>query len=146
MVLGLALVTACAPAAATSAGAIRAEEEPTLLVSDGGVLRPIRNGGRVAIPDGWAAVTFSPLPLQRSDLYLDVGLADPAGRRIDAAVELTYEMIEMSHGVYEARATAHQGRYRMPVQVAMPGRWRFTLTIDRGGRPTTLVIIVPDIG
>jgi hypothetical protein len=146
IVLGLALVTACAPATATSAGAIRAEEEPTFLVSDGGVLRPIKNGGRVAIPDGWATVTFSPLPLQRSDLNLDVGLADAAGRPIDAAVEVTYEMLDMSHGVYAARATAHQGRYRMPVQVVMPGRWRFTLTIDRGGRPTTVVIVGADIG
>lgn len=144
--LALALVTACAPAAATTASTGAAEEQPTILASDGGLLRPITNGGRVAIPDGWATVTFSPLPLAREQLDLDIAVLDAAGRPVDAAVQVTYEMLDMSHGVFTQRATLHQGRHRMPVNIAMPGRWRFTVTIDHGGRATTVVLVVPEIG
>lgn len=144
--LALALVTACAPTAVTNARMPAAGEEPTILATDGGLLRPIRNGGRVAIPDGWATLTFSPLPLQRDQLDLDVGVLDAAGRPADAAVQVTYESLDMDHGVFTQRATAHERRYRVPVQIVMPGRWRFTVSIERGGQATRLVIVVPDIG
>lgn len=120
--------------------------ETTILVSDGGMLRPIDNGGRVAIPDGWATVTLSPPPLQRTDFALDIDVLDASGRALEAAVEVRYEMVQMDHGVITERATSHAGRHRVPVHIPMPGMWRFTVSIDRGGVVTSLIVVVPEIG
>ena len=120
--------------------------DTTILISDGGMLRPIENGGRVTIPDGWVTVTLSPPPLQRTDFTLDVEVLDDSGIAVDAAVEISYQMLQMDHGVFTERATAHAGRYRIPVHIPMPGTWRFTVSIDRGGVVTSLVVVVPEIG
>lgn len=150
LLLAGALLGACGAAAtatvpdpeSTAAEAI----ETTILVLDGGMLRPVENGGRVAIRDGWATVTLSPPPLQRTDFALDVAVLDASGRAVDAAVEVTYEMVQMDHGVFTERATIHAGRYRVPVHIPMPGTRRFTVRIDRGGVVTSLIVVVPEIG
>jgi len=150
LILAGALLGACGAAtAATAPSPMPAAVEvieTTILVSDGGILRPIENGGRVAIPDGWATVTLSPPPLQRTDFALDVEVLDASGRALDAAVDVTYEMVQMDHGVFTERATSHAGRYRVPVHIPMPGMWRFTVSIDRGGVVTSLIVVVPEIG
>ena len=150
VLLGMAAVLAgaCAPAAAGSGAAegIPDEEQPTILVSDGGVLRPMANGGRVAIPGGWATVTLSPLPLEREALDLDVAVTDVDGRPVSADLRVAYEMVGMDHGSGAERALAHAGAYRMPLHLAMPGSWRLTVLIDRGGDVTTLVVVLPQAG
>lgn len=148
--LGLAAIIAgaCAPVAAQSASAPdpAGEEQPTILISDGGVLRPVVNGGRIAIEGGWATVTLSPLPLERESLDLDVVLTGVDGQPVSADVEVAYDMVGMDHGSGRERAVAHAGGYRMPLHLAMPGSWRLKVRIDRGGEVTTLVVVLPQAG
>lgn len=149
MLLVLTLA-ACTPAAAGIAAVPTPQgEEPaaeTILVSEGGMLRPLENGGRVAISDGWATVRFSPPPLQRSDLVLDVAVLDAKGRPVQATVAVTYEMLQMDHGRSTERAVPHDGLFRMAVRIPMPGAWRFTIHIDRDGVASDLIVVVPEIG
>ncbi|MBM4434231.1 MAG: hypothetical protein FJ028_03825 [Chloroflexi bacterium] len=145
-----ALLISCGGASATSAGAPRvaavSAERPTILLNEGGVFRPIDNGGRVAIPGGWATVEFSPLPLTRSDVYLDVAVLDPAGKPVGATVSVSYEMVLMDHGTYSRQASMHGGRHRMPISIVMPGKWQFAIAIDRNGTVTRFLVVVPEIG
>jgi len=91
-------------------------------------------------------VTFSPLPLEREALDLDVAVADVDGRPVPADVEVAYQMVGMTHGGGAEHAVVHAGAHRMPLHLAMPGSWRLTVLIDRGGDVTTLVVVLPQAG
>jgi len=144
------LLAACAPAAAKADGAAAigeahpatGSEGQPILVNEGGILRPIANGGRVALRSGgWARLTFSPFPLaQKSDL--DVALEDAAGRLMSADVVVEYEMLDMDHGHVTEHAVLHQGRYRAPLSFSMYGAWKFAIRVTRGSNVETLAIVV----
>lgn len=144
--LAALLVGACAARvpAAVAEPAAPADAEATVFVSEGGMLRPLANGGRVALRDGWAEVRFTPYPLgPRSDL--DVRIIDGrSGRAADADVTVLYEMLGMEHGMVVQRATPRSdGHHTAPLNVAMPGQWRFMLRIARSGEVESVVLVLP---
>ncbi len=150
-ILGALLITACssvatttpAPAAATPASA--AAKETTILANDGGVLRPIANGGRVALRNGWATVRLSPTRLDVEG-QLEVSIFDPDGRPATADVSVDYVSMDMDHGHTIERGVLHEGCYRMPLVFLMPGSWRLVIHVVRGGTEETLTVVLPDVG
>ncbi len=148
LILVGALLGACTEAVAhpqppsaaggTSAGA-------TILVSEGGVMRPIQNGGRVALRSGWATLRFSPLPLD-FESSLDVALFDSSGASVTGDVSAQYESIDMDHGRTTSTGSPHEGGYRMPLAFEMPGAWRVVVRIARGGTEETITIVLPAVG
>lgn len=145
----LLVLAACAPAVSDAApagvGAVDAGE-PQVFVLDGGLLAPLANGGRVALANGWAELSFSPYPPRtRSDL--DVRVFDGAsGQPVRADVTLTYEMIAMEHGIVLQRAIARDGgHHRFPLNVAMPGAWRFLVKVVHQGTSSTVLLLIPEV-
>lgn len=145
-ILTASILTACGSAAATTptpasgAGAT----EAAILASDGDVLRPIANGGRVALREGWATIRFSSLASERADL--DVALFDVSGRSVRGDVRVSYASLDMDHGSTTTVAAEHEGAYRVPLEFVMPGRWRLVVRITRGDVQETLTILLPEVG
>lgn len=148
LILAGALLGACTEAAAhpqppsvargTSPAAI-------ILVSEGGVMRPIENGGRVALRTGWATLRFSPVPLDfRSTL--DMTLFDASGAPAAGEVSAQYESIDMDHGRTTSTSAPHEGGYRMPLVFEMPGSWKVVVRIVRAGAEETITIVLPAVG
>lgn len=138
--LALAACVPAAPGAPTDA-------TPRAFVNEGGLLAPLANGGRVQLVDGWAQVYFAPYPpITRSDL--DVVVYDGAsGRPVSADVFVAYEMLGMEHGLVTRRAApGAAGHHRMPLHLAMPGTWRFTVNVEVNGVASKVLLIVPEVG
>lgn len=142
----LLALAACAPVA-PAASVAPVDETPRAFVSEGGFLAPLKNGGRVQLADGWAQLYFAPYPPQaRTDL--DVVVYDGAtGRPASADVSIAYEMLGMEHGVVTQRAApGAPGHHRIPLNLGMPGMWRFQLKVLHGGATSTVLLIVPEVG
>lgn len=149
------LLAACAPAAAGStaetaaaaapAGGPAASADVTILASEGGVLRPIANGGRVGLREGWATVRLSPVPL-RERVELDVGVFDGSGRAVSGDVHVTYESIDMDHGRTTAAGIPDDSGHHVPLEFLMPGAWRLVLEITRGGITDKVTLVLPEVG
>ena len=144
--LAASFVGACGSAAATTAAppAGAAVTKASILVSDGGILRPIQNGGRVPLRGGWATVRFSSLNADHIDL--DVSIFDTGGRSVAAAVRLEYESTDMDHGVMGSKAVGREGGYRIPIDIPMPGAFRMTLHVTRGAAEDTVTLVLPQVG
>lgn len=144
-VLAVAALAACGPAAVATAPSPDLGP-PRAFVSEGGLLRPLANGDRVALANGWAELSFSPYPPSaRSDLdVLVVGAASEKPARADVSV--AYEMLGMEHGTVIQRATAGaNGHHVLPLNLAMPGTWRFQIKVVLDGTPSTVMLIVPEV-
>jgi hypothetical protein len=146
LVLAASLIAACGSAAATTAAgpAAAVATEAAILVSDGGVMRPMANGARVPLREGFATVRFSSLAAERVDV--DVTVLDAAGHRTPAEVRLSYESLDMDHGSLDMQAVAREGGYRGTLEFAMPGAWRLKLRIDRQGGTETVTLVLPQVG
>lgn len=132
-------------AARTSAGGPSAAGAVTILVSEGGLLRPVDNGGRVALHEGWATIRVSPVPL-RERTELDVGVFDGSGRAVAGRVDVTYESIDMDHGRTTVTGIPDDGGYHVPLELIMPGAWRLVVEIARGGTADTVTLVLPEVG
>ncbi len=146
-ILAALLVGGCGSAAATTAvlpAAAPAAPGPVILVSEGGVLRPVANGGRVPVRDAWATVRFSDLTHERIDL--DVAVLDIGGRSVPASVRVSFESTDMDHGTLDAIVAARDGGYRATIDVPMPGGLRVKLRIAREGSEDTVTLILPQVG
>ena len=146
-ILGALLVTSCSSAATTAPAPATTgtAKETTILAKDGGVLRPIANGGRLALRSGWATVRLSPTPLE-TDGQLEVSVFDTDGRPATADVSVDYVSMDMDHGHTMERGVLHEGCYRMPLAFVMPGSWRLVIHVARGGTEETLTVVLPDVG
>jgi hypothetical protein len=146
LILGASLLAACGSAAATTAtGAAAAPgTDAAILVSDGGVLRPIGNGGRVTLREGSATVRFSNLAAERVDM--DITLLDAGGRLAPADLLVSLESLDMDHGSTDVTAAPREGGYRASIAFPMPGAWRLRLRIDRGGSAETVTLVLPQVG
>lgn len=149
LVLGLVLslvASACAPAAAPApVSAAASGKDVTILASDGGVMRPIANGGRVPLRSGWATVTLSPVPLQDTG-QLKVSVFDADGRLAEADVSVDYVSMDMDHGHTVERGVLHENCYQMPLSFAMPGSWRLQIHVVHGAADETVTLVLPEVG
>ncbi|HEU5288219.1 MAG TPA: hypothetical protein VFV20_07440 [Candidatus Limnocylindria bacterium] len=140
------VASACAPTAApTPTSAAAPAKDVTILASDGGVMRPIANGGRVPLRGGWATITLSPVPLQET-AQLKVSVFDAEGRLAEANVSVDYASIDMDHGHTLERGVLHENCYQMPLSFAMPGSWRLLIHVVRGPTDDTVTLVLPDVG
>jgi hypothetical protein len=142
-VLVAVLATGCSVGVAASQPP--ATSEANLLVSEGGMLRPIDNGGRVGLKSGWATVKLWPSP-QDMDPNLEVAVFDAAGNVVSADVWVVYEMMDMDHGIDESRATFREGLHRMHLSFGMQGSWKLVVHIARAGLEESVVLVLPWIG
>ena len=122
-----------------------AAKETTILASEGGVLRPIANGGRVALRSGWATVRLSPTRVDQ-DGQLEVSVFDADGRPATAEVSVDYVSMDMDHGHTMEHGVFHEDCYRMPLSFVMPGSWRLVIHVARGGTDETVTLVLPDVG
>jgi len=143
LVTGCSAAVATSPASPTPFGQIA--RDTTILTSDGGVLRPIPNGGRVALRSGWAAVRLAPGKLEDRG-RLEVTVFDADGRQASADVSVDYASMDMDHGHTLEHGVVHEGCYRMPLTFVMPGSWRLVVRIARGGADETFTLVLPDVG
>ncbi len=140
-----ALFAASCTAATATAPSPAAPPDAPLLASESGVLRPIDNGGRVALKSGYATVKLSPSP-QSMDPLLQVWVFDSAGKAQEANVSVDYESLDMDHGMTTAMGQFHEGCYRMGLSFGMAGSWRLTIHVARGAAEEKLVLVLPWVG
>jgi hypothetical protein len=144
--LSVVLASGCAAATATPpATTAAAADEAPLLANEGGVLRPIENGGRVAMHSGYATVRLSPSP-QSMDPLLQVTVFDAADGAQEADVSVDYESLDMDHGVTTAHGMLHEGCYRMGLSFGMAGSWRLVIHVTRAGAEEKVVLVLPWVG
>lgn len=143
-VLSALLATSCSAATTAVAPAAAAPDAP-LLTSEGGVLRPIDNGGRIALHSGYATVRLSPSP-QDLDPQLQVSLFNSSGQPMTGDVSVDYESLDMDHGMTVAQGVLHEGCYRMGLSFGMAGRWRLVIHVMGGGSEEQVVLVLPWVG
>ena len=149
--LACAASAAVAPDSATPTAAARASDpvaaapQAPILIEEGGVLRPLANGGRVALRSGWATVRLSTLP-PKVEADLVVALFDAAGAPAAGEVRAQYESLDMDHGRTSARSTPLEGAYRVPLSFEMPGAWKILIHVTRGGVDETVTLVLPLAG
>lgn len=142
------IATACGQASVgtpASASASATGKDVTILASDGAVMRPIANGGRVPLRAGWATITLSPVPLEET-AQLQVSVFDTGGHLVDADVSVDYVSMDMDHGHTVEHGVLHENCYRMPLSFAMPGSWRLLVHVVRGGTDDTVTLVLPEVG
>ncbi len=142
--LALVLATGCS-AATAAAPTTSATADAPLMVSEGGVLRPIENGSRLSLRSGYATVRLWPSP-EDMDPNLQVGLFDAAGKPAVANVSVVAEMLDMDHGTETATGVLRDGLYQMHLSFGMQGRWRLVVHIARDGAEEILTLVLPWVG
>lgn len=145
------VLAACSTASAETATAMphasaaAAVPDAPLLTSEGGVLRPVENGGRLPMRAGYATVRLTPGP-QSMDPQIDVTLFDNSGLPVTADVFAEYESLDMDHGVEKIQARAVDGGYRMRLSFSMQGMWRVVVHVARGASEERLTLVLPWVG
>jgi hypothetical protein len=142
--LGLLVATACTAATAAVPTPGPNEDAP-LLASEGGVLRPIDNGTRLALRTGYATVRFTPSP-QSMDPDLLLSIVDASGNATAADVSVDWESLDMDHGMSTEHSKPVDGGYRTRISFAMPGSWRLVIHVVRGGAEEKLILVLPWVG
>ncbi len=149
VVLGAAIV-ACGPLPGTKVQPLapRATSTPEaqLFRLDKGFMFPLTNGARVEVANGWIEPHFAQLTSQRyADLDVVVG-----GESIDPAsadVTVSYEMLEMAHGVQTLHADPAAGGHHLAhIPMGMYGTWRISVSVQLGGETSTAVLILSGTG
>ena len=116
-----------------------------LLTNEGGVLRPIENGGRLPMRSGYATVRLTPGP-QSMDPQVDLVVFDSAGQAVAADVFAEYESLDMDHGIEKTQARQVDGCYRMRLSFSMQGMWRVVIHVARGTTEEKLTLVLPWVG
>lgn len=127
------LLAACgAPAVAP------ADVTASVFLSEGGFMRPLANGARVAlIEGGWATLTFSEFP-PRDGCHLEIDLESTSATSVSVATE----MVGMDHDMASPAALEHAGRYRVPLAFPMPGAYRVLVRVETAAGASTLTLVV----
>lgn len=140
LVIALALLIA----GCTAPGADEVTEQVTAAVflSEGGVMRPLQNGDRVALLEGgWATLTFSVFP-PRDGSELEVALQGTAATSISVATE----MVGMDHDATTETAVLRDGRYLVPLSFPMPGAYRVLVRVSGAAATSTLTLVIASGG
>lgn len=156
LALGLALIGAAALAwsyagtvtardGASSSTASLSGAAAHILIDEGGVMRPVANGGRVALRAGWATVRFDRVPIG-PDSQVVVTVFDGSGAVIVSEVTAVYEALDMDHGRTVARSAIDGASHRMRLAFEMPGQWKVTVTVAREGSQETFTLVLPMAG
>ncbi len=149
--LGAVLLAGCSAATAatqTPAGSFSAAAVPDapLLASEGGIMRPIENGARLALQNGYVTVRLAPSP-QSMDPVVQVAVFDRAGQPVAAEVAVDYESIDMDHGQNTEPAVLRDGSYRARLSFAMQGIWRLVIHVKRAGvADDKVTLVLPWVG
>lgn len=122
----------------------RAAAAPILL-DEGGLMRPIPNGGRIPLRKGWATVRFDKIPVARQS-QLVVTLFDGSGTTAGADIAAEYEALGMDHGRTAVRGAADGGSHRIRLAFEMPGQWKVTVSVTRDGSRETFTLVLPMAG
>lgn len=131
------LLGACAAPGASTETSPAGGARSTIFVSEGGMVRPLENGARVALASGGAAaVSFSPFPPGR-EAALEVVLEGT-----DAEVSVSTSMVGMDHGAAVSRAAREGGRHRAALSFPMPSTYRIAIEVARPGAHDSVVLIV----
>lgn len=95
----------------------------------------IDNGGAIPIGAGLAMEVFvSPYPPARFDVDLDLHLTRSGEPVEGATVQISYDMMFMGHGPYEATPVERaQGHYGLSLDLSMYGSWVFDITVEAPG-------------
>jgi hypothetical protein len=106
---------------------------------------PLTNGSRITIENGWIEPRFAGMAPQKS-VDLDVLVGSDTGA--DASeVTVSYEMLEMAHGVQTIQAVAAGGgHHRAHIGMGMYGTWRISVRVLLGGVPSTAVLLLSGTG
>jgi len=142
---GLLIASCSAASAAAPTPTTTAMPDAPLMVSEGGVLRPVDNGARLPLPSGYAIVKLTPGP-QSMDPDLDVTIFDSAGTPAGVDVSAEFESLDMDHGIERVQARKTGSSYRMRLSFAMPGTWRVVIHVARGTSEEKLVLVLPWVG
>ncbi len=147
-----ALVVACgqpvvaADPAAGPPAPVQARTEPQLFAMDKDYMFPLRNGARVPIENGWIEPRFSPFPPAKS-VDLDVVVGGPSTGPVTADVTVSYEMLEMAHGVTTVHAETNvAGHHQAHIAMGMYGTWRIKVNVILDGVPSTATLILAGAG
>lgn len=144
-----AALVACGGAGPSSAvrAAPRASSTPDaqLFALDKGFMFPLANGSRIRVENGWIEPHFNALAPQKS-VDLDVVVASDTGAEA-SEVTVSYEMLEMAHGVQTVQAlAAGSGHHRAHIGMGMYGTWRFSVHVVLEGVPSTAVLVLSGTG
>jgi hypothetical protein len=148
--LGLLVVSLVACGGAAS-GATRvaprasATPDAQLFAFNKGFMFPLSDGSRIPIENGWIEPHFGGLKPQKS-IDLDVVVGSDTG--VDASdVTVSYEMLEMAHGVQTIQAVAGgSGHHRARIGLGMYGTWRISVRVTLAGATSTTVLILSGTG
>lgn len=123
------------------------EGEAQLFEMDKGFMFPIVNGARIPIENGWIEPHISPFPPHRSaDIDIVVG-ADGAADPAMADVTMSYEMLEMAHGVTTVKADPQSaGHHLAHMGMGMYGTWRIKVQVVLDGVTSTSVFLLTGTG
>ncbi len=143
-VLAAVVLSGCGNAAALTPSSPPGDPPTPILTSEGGVLRPIANGGRIALMDGSATVTFDPYPIGL-DGRVRIETFDGSGSPRDADVTLMYESIDMDMGQTTEKGGGPAAVHGFPLQLDMPGAWRLVFTVTRAGAAQTVRVVLPQV-
>lgn len=142
-------LVACGGAASTAAAPLApratATADAQLFALEKGFMFPLANGSRIPIENGWIEPHFGGMAPQKS-VDLDVVVGSDAGA--DASeVTVSYEMLEMAHGVQTVHAVAAGGgHHRAHIGMGMYGTWRITVRVVLAGVPSTSVFVLSGTG
>lgn len=144
---GSARAAVPAPLPAAPAGAparANAAADAQLFRLDGGYTFPLKNGARIDIENGWIEPHFAELRSQRwADLDVVVGGAAAA----TADVYVSYEMVEMAHGVQTIHTDPAAGGHHLArIPMGMYGTWRIGVKVVMGGATSVATLILSGTG
>lgn len=108
---------------------------------------PLANGARVPIENGWIEPHFAQLTAHKSaDLDVVIG-GDPGIDPTTADVTVSYEMLEMAHGVQTLHADhAAGGHHLAHIPMGMYGTWQIKVNVVLGGAASTTVLVLSGTG
>lgn len=114
-------------------------------VLEDGTIRPLENGGSVALADGvLAQITLTPYPAQRRT-ELRLSLVQEGGDREIGNIEVRaegYYMTHMDDEIYTAPGVeVEPGSYLVPLDFVMRGDWAINLLLRRNGKAQVLSLI-----
>jgi hypothetical protein len=116
-----------------------------LFAFEKGFMFPLANGSRITIENGWIEPHFNAMSPHKS-VDLDVVVGSDTGA--DASeVTVSYEMLEMAHGVQTVHALPAGGRHhRAHIGMGMYGTWRISVRVVLDGVPSIAVLVLSGTG
>ena len=145
-----ALLGACAGAAATLPAAAEPAAmpratfgPPEVFLVNGPLAMRTEDGARLPIANGWIEArlaNFPPGPVARIDVLV---ISRATNAPADADVTVSYDMVEMEHGMIEERAQrGAAGHHTAMLELWMLDAWRIKIHVLLDGVASDVVLLV----